>query len=99
MKQAASITSKPLASRIKTRLCIGKPRLSSTIFDFKVLRSAIKYALEVRGCEVLASEFNDFTVDSSSHRYEACLTNIAKADYFVLLIGSRVGGNYPLASR
>lgn len=73
--------------------------LSSTIFDFKDLRSAIKYALEARGCEVLASEFNDFEVDSSSHSYEACLANIAKADYFVLLIGSRVGGWYDKPNR
>jgi len=73
--------------------------LSSTIFDFKDLRSAIKYALEARGCEVLASEFNDFTVDSSSHSYEACLTNIAKADYFVLLIGTRVGGWFDKRNR
>jgi hypothetical protein len=40
--------------------------LSSTIFDFKDLRSAIKYALEARGCEVLASEFNDFAVSTPS---------------------------------
>jgi len=73
--------------------------LSSTIFDFKDLRSAIKYVLEARGCEVLASEFNDFAVDSQSHSYEACLTNIAKADYFILLIGSRVGGWYDEANR
>lgn len=73
--------------------------LSSTIFDFKDLRSAIKYSLEARGCEVLASEFNDFAVDSRSHSYEACLANIAKADYFVLLIGSRVGGWYDETNR
>lgn len=68
--------------------------LSSTIFDFKDLRSAIKYTLESRGCQVLASEFNDFPVDSQSHSYEACLTNISMADYFILLIGNRVGGWY-----
>jgi hypothetical protein len=34
--------------------------LSSTIYDFKDLRSAIKYYLEQQGCRVLASDFNDF---------------------------------------
>ena len=66
--------------------------LSSTIYDFRDLRSAIKHSLEARGCRVLGSEFNDFGVDPDSHSYEACLKNIAAADYFVLLIGTRVGG-------
>lgn len=73
--------------------------LSSTIYDFRDLRSAIKHSLEARGCRVLASEFNDFVVDPHSHSYEACLRNIAQADYFVLLIGTRVGGWYDQAAR
>ena len=68
--------------------------LSSTIYDFRDLRSAIKFSLEARGCRVLASEFNDFGGNLDQHSYEACLTNIGQADYFVLLIGSRVGGWY-----
>ncbi len=64
--------------------------LSSTIYDFRDLRSAIKFSLEERGCRVLASEFNDFGGNLDGHSYEACLTN----DYFVLLIGGRVGGWY-----
>lgn len=66
--------------------------LSSTIYDFKDLRSAIKYYLEQQGCRVLASEFNDFPKPLDKHSYEACLKLIAEADYFVLLIGARVGG-------
>ncbi|OCJ65505.1 hypothetical protein A6U97_27680 [Agrobacterium tumefaciens] len=73
--------------------------LSSTIYDFRDLRSAIKFSLESRGCRVLASEFNDFAVDPAAHSYEACLKNIEAADYFVLLIGSRVGGWYDKANR
>lgn len=68
--------------------------LSSTIYDFRDLRSAIKFSLEARGCRVLASEFNDFGGNLDQHSYEACLTNIEQADYFVLLIGARVGGSY-----
>lgn len=66
--------------------------LSSTIYDFKDLRSAIKYYLEKQGCRVLASDFNDFPHPPDKHSYEACLSAIAQADYFVLLIGARVGG-------
>ena len=40
----------------------NKPRVfvSSTIYDFKDLRSALKFWLEELGLEVLMSEFNDF---------------------------------------
>jgi hypothetical protein len=66
--------------------------LSSTIYDFRDLRSALKDYLEQRGCRVLASEFNDFTKRPDQHSYQACLDTIEQADLFVLLIGSRVGG-------
>jgi Domain of unknown function (DUF4062) len=68
--------------------------LSSTIYDFKDLRSAIKYYLEQQRCRVLASDFNDFPHPPDKHSYEACLKEIAEADFFVLLIGARVGGWY-----
>src|SRR5262245_35369794 len=68
--------------------------LSSTIYDFKDLRSAIKYYLEHQGCRVLASDFNDFPKPLEKHSYEACLKSIAEADFFILLIVARVGGWY-----
>lgn len=73
--------------------------LSSTIYDFRDVRSALKYYLEQQGCEVLASEFNDFRKPIDVHSYDACLASIRKADYFILLIGSRVGGWYDAANR
>ncbi len=73
--------------------------LSSTIYDFRDLRGAIKFSLEARGCRVLASEFNDFGGNLDQHSYEACLSNIQQADYFVLLIGARVGGWYDAQAR
>ncbi|MGY5958045.1 DUF4062 domain-containing protein [Kosakonia sp. BK9b] len=68
--------------------------ISSTIYDFRDLRSALKFCLEEQGAIVLASEFNDFQKPLEQHSYDACLTAMQKADYFVLLIGSRVGGWY-----
>lgn len=73
--------------------------LSSTIYDFRDLRGAIKFNLESRGCRVLASEFNDFGGTLDQHSYEVCLNNIAQADFFVLLIGARVGGWYDAPAR
>jgi hypothetical protein len=66
--------------------------ISSTIYDFRDLRSAIKFFLEEQGCSVLASEFNDFGQPLDVHSYNACISQIEAADYFVLLIGSRTGG-------
>lgn len=73
--------------------------ISSTIYDFADLRSAIKYYLEQHGCTVLASEFNDFGQPLEEHSYDACLKQIQTADYFVLLIGSRLGGWYDKGNR
>jgi len=75
-----------------------KPRIfiSSTIYDFKDLRSAMKFYLENYGYEVLLSEFNDFTKKIAENSYQACLDTISYSDYFILLIGSRVGGYYDL---
>lgn len=72
--------------------------ISSTIYDFRDLRSALKFYLEEQGCKVLASEYNDFEKPLDSHSYEACLRAIHAADYFILLIGSRVGGWYDKAN-
>lgn len=68
--------------------------ISSTIYDFKDLRSALKFYLEQLGYIVYTSENNDFKVDGSVHSYDACLKLIRECDYFILLIGSRVGGWY-----
>jgi hypothetical protein len=73
--------------------------ISSTIYDFRDLRSAIKDHLETNGCRVLASEFNDFTKPLDKHSYQACLDTIAQADVFLLLVGSRVGGWYEETNR
>jgi hypothetical protein len=66
--------------------------VSSTIYDFQDLRSALKFWLEELGFQVSLSEFNDFPKDVEKNSYEACLESIAKSDYFVLLIGNRSGG-------
>jgi hypothetical protein len=74
----------------------SKPKvfISSTIYDFHDLRSALKYWLEELGYEVLLSEFNDFPVNPDKNSYQACLEAIDTCHYFILLIGCRVGGWY-----
>ncbi len=74
----------------------NRPRVfvSSTIFDFKDLRSAIRFWLEENGYQVLFSEFNDFPQTPDKNSYDSCLRAIDSSDYFTLLVGSRVGGTY-----
>jgi len=73
-----------------------KPKIfiSSTIYDFKDLRSALKYWLEKMGFNVQLSEFNDFEKKLDESSYDACLKNIESCDYFILFIGTRIGGFY-----
>lgn len=73
--------------------------LSSTIYDFQDLRSALKDYLELRGCTVYASDYNDFAKELELHSYDACLRAVEQADLFVLFIGARVGGLVDAATR
>ncbi len=72
----------------------GRPRVfvSSTVFDFRDLRSALRFWLTELGYDAQLSDFNDFAKPLDTDSYNACLKTIEDADYFVLLIGSRVGG-------
>jgi hypothetical protein len=75
---------------------ISKPRVyvSSTIHDFRDLRSSIKFYLESYGFEVLLSEYNDFIKPLDKNSYEACLDSLEGCQYYILLVGGRVGGLY-----
>lgn len=68
--------------------------ISSTIYDFRDLRTALKFWLEELGFEVYLSEQNDFPVQSDLNSYETCIQAINDCDYFILLVGGRVGGWY-----
>ena len=73
-----------------------KPKvfISSTIYDFKDLRSALKYWINEMGYETVLSDSNDFNVTPNQSSYDACLKEIENCEYFILLIGSRAGGFY-----
>jgi hypothetical protein len=66
--------------------------ISSTIYDFRDLRSALRYWLREMGYDVQLSEKNDFIKDLDANSYDACLTAVQQADIFILLVGGRVGG-------
>ncbi len=74
----------------------NKPRVfvSSTILDFRDLRSALKFWLEEMGLDVRMSEFNDFERRPEQGTLESCLSAIEDCDYFILLIGGRRGSPF-----
>src|SRR5438270_14070270 len=51
----------------------------------------MKYWLEQNGFDVLASEFSDFPYALDRDAIAAALKPIAGCDYYVLLVGTRVG--------
>lgn len=73
--------------------------VSSTVYDFRDLRSALKYWLEQHGYEVRLSDQADFPQKPELNSYESCLQAIDDSDYFILLVGGRVGGWYDEAAR
>ena len=74
----------------------GPPRVfvSSTVFDFHDLRSALRYWLRELGYDPQLSDYSDFDKPLDQNSYDACLRTVESSDYFVLLIGARVGGFY-----
>lgn len=65
--------------------------LSSTIRDMGDLRSAMKYWLEQQGFVVFASESPDFPHALDRETVAAALAPIDDCDYYVLVVGARVG--------
>ncbi len=73
--------------------------VSSTIYDFRDLRSALKHWLEEFGFTVVMSEFNDFPQQPVQNSFDSCLKAIESCDYFIAIIGHRIGGWYDKSQR
>ncbi|MBI4947499.1 MAG: DUF4062 domain-containing protein [Bacteroidetes bacterium] len=73
--------------------------ISSTISEFKDLRSAIRYVLSKSVYRVLMSELNDFGVTSNEDSLESCKLQIEKSDFYILIIGNEKGTEFALPSK
>src|SRR4051794_21053983 len=71
--------------------------LSSTIYDFRDLRGAVRFWLEEAGVEVWMSEYNDMVKPAGANAFEACFESIRQADFYILLIGAKKGSTYSAA--
>jgi Domain of unknown function (DUF4062) len=68
--------------------------ISSTVEDFQGVRAELKADLEQRNFEVRLSEDASFPVAPGVSSHDACLRAVRSSDVFVLLIGTRFGGEY-----
>ncbi len=69
--------------------------ISSTVKEFRDLRSAIAYSLRTQGFTVFLSEAADFDVRGDRSAIDECRANIRQSDYYLLLIGSNRGNVTP----
>jgi hypothetical protein len=68
--------------------------ISSTVEDLDQVRRELKAQLERREIEVRLSEEPDFPVEPGVTSHDACLRAVRTSHVFVLLVGSRFGGEY-----
>ena len=66
--------------------------ISSTVREFRDLRSAIAYTLRTQGYIVYLSEAAEFDVHGDRSAIEECFENIRNCDYYILIIGG-IRGN------
>ncbi len=65
--------------------------VSSTVREFRDIRSAIAYTLRAQGFIVCLAEAADFDVRGDCSVIEECLENIRKCDYYILFISGMRG--------
>lgn len=65
--------------------------ISSTVKEFRDLRSAIAYSLRVQEFTVYQSEASDFDIHGDRSAIEECLANIRDCDFYILLVGNTRG--------
>lgn len=68
--------------------------ISSTVEDLDEVRRELKASLERRSIEVRLSEEADFPVEPGLSSHDACLRAVRTSHVFVLLVGTRFGGEY-----
>lgn len=68
--------------------------ISSTVEDLKEVRSQLASVLQQPGVVVRCSEDPSFPVEPGVTSHDACLAVIRRCNAFVLMIGTRFGGEY-----
>ena len=66
--------------------------VSSTCYDFDILRSELRPFISSMGYEPVMSDYSDVLFDPRAHTHDSCIKEVPGCDVVVLIIGSRFGG-------
>ena len=72
-------------------MSVPKVFISSTIYDLRHVRNAIKEFIDYYGFKPILSENFDVFYKSGKSAQESCLEEIKNCDFYILIIGSRYG--------
>lgn len=68
--------------------------ISSTCYDLRDIRHALRQFIGNFGFEPVMSEFGDIFYQFDAHVQDACISAIEKCNLFVLIIGTQYGSTY-----
>ncbi len=68
--------------------------VSSTCYDLRDIRVALRQYIVNFGFEPVMSEFGDIFYDYEQHVQDACITAIEKSNIFLLIVGNQYGSIY-----
>ncbi len=66
--------------------------VSSTCYDFSLLRAQIRSFILSLGFEPIMSDYEDVLYDPREHTHTSCVDEVVNCDILVLVMGSRYGG-------
>ncbi|MFB2661438.1 DUF4062 domain-containing protein [Shewanella mangrovisoli] len=75
-------------------MAIPRVFISSTCYDLKHIRENLKYFVKTIGYEPVLSDDGDVYYSVDAHTHDACLTEVATCQLFILIIGGRYGGEH-----
>ena len=66
--------------------------VSSTCYDFNILRSHLRNFITDFGYDPVMSDYSDVLYDHRLHTHSSCVQEVANCDVIILIIGARFGG-------
>ena len=75
-------------------MAIPRVFISSTCYDLKHIRENLKYFVKTIGYEPVLSDDGDVYYGVDTHTHDACLSEVATCQLFILIIGGRYGGEH-----
>lgn len=72
--------------------------VSSTCYDFSLLRSQLRVFIHSLGYEPIMSDYEDVLYDPREHTHTSCIDEVRNCDILILIVGSRFGGKATIDS-